>query len=57
MSQLINTLRSPNIGCLKRVLRTHKEFHATELAPDYSLAQWRNDPKVDVAAIFTDTCF
>jgi hypothetical protein len=47
MSQFIKTLRSPNIGRLKRVLRTHKEFHATELAPDYSLAQWRNDPKVD----------
>jgi hypothetical protein len=47
MSQFINTLLSPNIGRLKRVLRTHKEFQATELAPDYSLAQWRNDPKVD----------
>lgn len=47
MSQFISTLRSPNIGKLKRVLRTHKEFQATELAPNYSLAQWRNDPKVD----------
>ncbi len=47
MSNFINTLSSINISRVKKVLRTHQEFHATELASNYLLTQWRNDHEVD----------
>jgi hypothetical protein len=47
MSNFINTLRSINVGRVKKVLRTHQEFHATELTANYLLTQWRCDHEVD----------
>lgn len=48
MEEFINTILSvkPPAG-FKRKLRTKSDFNYLLLAPDYRLAQWRNDPKVD----------
>ncbi|KST66984.1 hypothetical protein [Mastigocoleus testarum] len=47
MSQLIGTLRQATANGANRVLRTSDEIHSLELAPNYRISQWRNDPKVD----------
>ena len=47
MSELIRTLRQATANGVNRVLRTSDEIHSLELAPNYRISQWRNDPKVD----------
>jgi hypothetical protein len=49
MSEFINTILAikPPSG-VKRKLRTKNDFNYLLLAPDYTLAQWRNDPNVDL---------
>ena len=47
MSELIATLRQAKASGVKRVLRTSDEIHSLELAPNYHIYQWRNDPEVD----------
>lgn len=47
MSQLIGTLRQATASGVNRVLRTSDEIHCLELAPNYRISQWRNDPEVD----------
>jgi len=47
MSNLLRTIRAATKKGVNRVLRTHRDFHATILAPSYLLAQWRNDRNVD----------
>jgi len=47
MSDLLNTIIAATKQGVSGVLRTHRDFHATMLAPDYPLARWRNDPSVD----------
>ncbi|MGD1912450.1 MAG: hypothetical protein ACFB2X_16845 [Rivularia sp. (in: cyanobacteria)] len=47
MSGLIGTLRQATASGVKRVLRTSDEIHSLELAPNYRISQWRNDPEVD----------
>jgi hypothetical protein len=51
MTELINTIFSikPPSG-IKRKLRTKSDFNYSELAPDYRVVQWRNDPDVDLEA-------
>lgn len=47
MSGLISTLRQATVSGVKRVLRTSDEINSLELAPNYRIYQWRNDPEVD----------
>lgn len=47
MSDLIGTLRQAKVSGVKRILRTSDEIHSLELAPNYHIYQWRNDPEVD----------
>ena len=47
MSNLISTLRKATASGVKRVLRTSNEIHSLQLAPNYPIARWRNDPEVD----------
>ncbi|MEA5599368.1 hypothetical protein [Rivularia sp. UHCC 0363] len=47
MSELIGTLRQATTNGVKRILRTSDEIHSLELAPNYPIARWRNDPEVD----------
>ncbi|MEM7757188.1 MAG: hypothetical protein AAF298_03525 [Cyanobacteria bacterium P01_A01_bin.40] len=47
MSQLILTLRQATTTGVKRILRTSNEINSLEIAPDYPIARWRNDPEVD----------
>ncbi|MDF5721696.1 MAG: hypothetical protein PUP91_14700 [Rhizonema sp. PD37] len=47
MSELISTLRQATTSGVNRVLRTHSDINSIELAPSYSVVQWRNDPNVD----------
>ena len=47
MSNLLSTIQAAIEHGVNRVLRTHRDFHAIMLAPDYPLARWRNDLNVD----------
>jgi hypothetical protein len=47
MSELIGTLRQATASGVKRILRTSNEINSLELAPNYHIYQWRNDPEVD----------
>ena len=47
MSELIATVRQATVSGVKRELRTSDEIHSIELAPSYSLIQWRNDRTVN----------
>ena len=47
MSDLLNTIIAAAKQGVNGILRTHRDFHATMLAPDYPLGRWRNDPSVD----------
>lgn len=47
MSVLIQTVVVATKHGVKRILRTHSNLDAEELAPDYPVARWRNDSKVD----------
>lgn len=46
MLDLLRTLRAAVKCGVPRVLRTHREFQGTLLAPDYPLAAWRSDNNV-----------
>lgn len=46
MSELISTLRQAKVSGVK-VLRTSNKIDYLELAPNYPIARWRNDPEVD----------
>lgn len=47
MSDLISTVRQATSSGVQRVLRTSDEVNTIELAPNYPVARWRNDPKVN----------
>jgi len=47
MSDLIATARTAAEVGVNPILRTHSEFYATVLAPNYSLSDWLVDVKVD----------
>lgn len=48
MSEFIHTIRAIKLpNNTKRKLRTTSDFNSLPLAPDYTLAKWRNDPNVD----------
>lgn len=47
MSQLIQTLRQASSAGVNRVLRTSDEINYLEIAPNYPISKWRNDPEVD----------
>ncbi|MEO8890013.1 MAG: hypothetical protein ABI417_00510, partial [Coleofasciculaceae cyanobacterium] len=47
MSELISTVRQATTNGVKRVLRTSDDINTIELAPNYSVARWRNDQTVN----------
>jgi len=47
MGALVNTIATAIRSGVKPVLRTNEAFQTTLLAPNYLLAQWRNDPEVE----------
>jgi hypothetical protein len=47
MSNLLSMMRMATKSGVNRVLRTHENFYAEQLAPGYSIANWRNDADVD----------
>jgi hypothetical protein len=47
MSELLRTMRMAIKNGVNRVLRTHENFFSELLAPEYSIANWRNDANVD----------
>ena len=47
MTHLISTLHQATRSGVQRVLRTHSDINYIELAPNYSIVRWRNDPTVD----------
>lgn len=47
MSDLIQTLRKATQSGISRTLRTSGEINFLELAPNYPVSRWRNDPEVD----------
>lgn len=48
MSNLLRTIIAATKQGVNRVLRTHRDFRDTILAPGYPLAKWRNDRNVDI---------
>jgi hypothetical protein len=46
MSELINVARTAVKHGASRVLRTHRDFSSTLLAPEYPVVRWRNDKDV-----------
>lgn len=47
MSVFIQTLRQATSSGVKRVVRTQDNINSIQLAPQYPLAKWRNDPQVN----------
>ncbi|WP_273249565.1 hypothetical protein [Limnospira indica] len=47
MSVFIQTLRQATRSGVKRVVRTQDDINSIQLAPEYPLAKWRNDPQVN----------
>ncbi|WP_246259932.1 hypothetical protein [Oxynema aestuarii] len=47
MSNFIQTLRKATSSGVKRVVRTQDDMNGLQLAPEYPLAKWRNDPTVN----------
>lgn len=47
MVELISTMSAATRSGVSRVLRTHRDLNAEELASGYPIAQWRNDHDVD----------
>jgi hypothetical protein len=47
MEKLVGTLQAATKSGAERVLRVDVDVNYIELAPDYSIAHWRNDPRVD----------
>lgn len=48
MSGLLQTMLAGIKAGLESVLRTEQPIHAMELAPNYRVANWCNDPQVDI---------
>jgi hypothetical protein len=48
MSKLVITLQAATKIGVSRSLKTQKEINSLELAPEYYIINWRNDPDVDV---------
>jgi hypothetical protein len=47
MSELVMTLQASTKAGVSRILRTKDDMNSIELAPEYSIAKWRNDPDVE----------
>jgi putative addiction module killer protein len=47
MMQLIDTIKSARKQGIS-ILRTKTELNTAQIAPDYSIAQWRNDSNIDL---------
>lgn len=47
MDGFIKTIVQATSSGVKTILRTSSTLHAEELAPDYPVARWLNDPQVD----------
>lgn len=47
MSVLVNTMSAATRSGVSKVLRTHRDLNAEELAPGYPIVRWRNDREVD----------
>jgi hypothetical protein len=48
MSKLVITLQAATKIGVSRSLKTQKEINSLELAPEYYIVNWRNDPDVDI---------
>jgi hypothetical protein len=48
MSKLVLTLQAATKMGVSRILRTKEDINLLELAPEYSVSKWRNDPEVDL---------
>ncbi len=48
MSQLVMTLQAATKRGVSRILRTQEDINLLELAPEYTVSKWRNDPEVDL---------
>jgi hypothetical protein len=47
MSKLVDTLREATKAGVQSILRTSEDLNYIELAPNYSIAQWRTDREAD----------
>jgi hypothetical protein len=47
MSELVMTLQASTKAGVSRIFRTRDDMNSIELAPEYSIAKWRNDPDVE----------
>ena len=47
MSNLVDTLREATKAGVQSILRTSEDLNSLELAPGYSIAQWRTDREAD----------
>jgi hypothetical protein len=47
MSKLVDTLRAATKAGVQNILRTSEDLNFMELAPGYSIAQWRKDREAD----------
>lgn len=47
MSNLVDTLRAATKAGVQNILRTSEDLNSMELAPGYSIAQWRKDREAD----------
>jgi len=47
MSELVMTLQASTKAGVSRIFRTRDDLNSLELAPEYSIVKWRNDPDVE----------
>ncbi len=47
MSELVMILQASTKAGVSRIFRTRDDMNSIELAPEYSIAKWRNDPDVE----------
>jgi hypothetical protein len=47
ISELVMTLQASTKAGVSRIFRTRDDMNSIELAPEYSIAKWRNDPDVE----------
>jgi hypothetical protein len=47
MYELVMTLQASTKAGVSRIFRTRDDMNSIELAPEYSIAKWRNDPDVE----------
>lgn len=48
MSELVMTLQASTKAGVSRIFRTRDDMNSLELAAEYSIAKWRNDPDVEL---------